>query len=322
MIISEMKIRGLIRQIILEATDSIDQIVWDDIDQKKRQEELSLDDSTSLDDYNRFSQNIYKYSYIPSTEEITILNPRKIAVRKGTRAYNAILRQFRDNESKITGKSSESTPSQTMGPNEYLVSKTITDIILCGFSTYDLLEAFIDFGLAGTFGDEIQRNLTSAYPSGEAEIAPFERADIIGIKGAADYSLIGLYKGIKFPRGGKSRFLNLSNLIEKLSVRINEALSGTYNDPISAEDIAKSIYDPALHKGDPGSENTYSKILGVARKTATSIDYELDRISDLSSEDKEIKYGGFIVSTSEKKEVLRQLSVHNIFDLKVPPTTV
>lgn len=323
--LSESILRKIIQNVISESVEADGSFVWNDIEQEKEQEKLALGDA-SLDVWSEYTKNIYRYSYNPETEEIKILNPRKITVKKGTGPYSAILQQFKNNESKITGRSSESPPSQTMGFNEYLVSKITSDIILCGFRAYDHLAAFIDLGIEGVFGDEIQRNLTRAYPNPTndslSDVSPFNSVDIKRIKNAEDYNLLNLYKGIKFPRGGKSRFLNLSNLIETLSVRISEAISGTYNDPISAEDIAKSIYDPALHKEDPRSENTYSEILEAARQTATRIDYELARLSDLSSEEKQIRYGGITVSPIEKKEALRRLSANSIFDLRVPPTTV
>jgi hypothetical protein len=305
-IVTEAQVRSAIRSILTEqevaATTSESQVTyyWNDA--------VEMFEKLELPQYSKFgSQAIepgftkYRYSYTPATGEIKIILPApEKAVKKDTRAYDAIKQQFGDYRDMIlqdNGVSIEPLYPTTL--NQSLVNRMMRKSILLVYGIFDNFEEFLDKGISGKFGEDIKKNLLVAYPDGllnGAQVGSFNEDEIRKMKDNLEVNNFNNIVMAPILPNKPERFANLTKLIKDISNIISVAM--VTNQTVSPELIKKTV---SLNPSQETSRD--ADILAGQINVALQALYDL--VSPETKEFARLGLGGQSPGELERAEVTR-----------------
>lgn len=272
--LTESAIRKIIRDILLEeaaqsawSPDPDKTYYWNDVPEVNALI-ATMQPGDGQDLYAQGATN-YRYAYTPRTDEIKLILPVEKVVTPGTRAYVAIKAQFDANPDHISLSNDPMWFADKPVLQPALANRMSKKAILLIHGIFDSLEAFLDKGLEGEFGEKIQKNLMFAYPGGEAKVGSFDEEAIGSMKSGGDLVYQNVVKYPIMPNKPE-RFTNLVNLIKELSSKVAESANTLRS--ISPKQIARSV-----------SLKPDETVTSAANFAATEINAALKALHDLYS---------------------------------------
>ena len=316
-IILESQIRAVIRRVLLEQDDPSDTPVefdpnmtyyWNDFPE--------MINKLELPEYRQHGSQAfapgftkYRYSYTPATGEIKTILPSEKIVRKDTNAYKAIMKQFNEFKGEIVNFSNDWMPSDSIPvPDIEKANRLARRILLVIHGIYDSLEKFLDLGLDGAYGPDIQARLQIAYPSDNAIVSNFNRSVIDKLK--SGYPLVGSV-------GGQVSFEDIRGIVGAPKLPVNP---GRFSNLTAFIDLLRKFIVDSETSMMRVNADTISKTISIApnpdvQKMATQVSEEINAgLKELydffnsESIDTRAALGGATPTSSDIEEAKRVIS--------------